>query len=99
MLSSPVLISDAVFLELVEALNQYEEEEEEGGHDVIEGKQESGKDELPVTRKRKQLSMDSKSLYLLPSSLSLWSTMMLPQFCISCPLCLFCEHQVASMAK
>ncbi|KAJ6660559.1 hypothetical protein lerEdw1_017556, partial [Lerista edwardsae] len=58
MLSNPVLISDAVFLELVEALNQYEEEEEEGGHDVTEGKQESGKDELPVTRKRKRPSMD-----------------------------------------
>ncbi|XP_053118117.1 histone-lysine N-methyltransferase EZH1 isoform X1 [Hemicordylus capensis] len=57
MLSGSVLISDAVFLELVEALNQYSEEEEEG-HDAAEGKQEAGKGELPVTRKRKRLSME-----------------------------------------
>ncbi|XP_054849275.1 histone-lysine N-methyltransferase EZH1 isoform X1 [Eublepharis macularius] len=58
MLSSSVLISDAVFLELVDALNQYSEEEEEG-HDAVEGKLETGKDELPVTRKRKRLSIES----------------------------------------
>ncbi|XP_077172053.1 histone-lysine N-methyltransferase EZH1 isoform X2 [Paroedura picta] len=58
MLSSSVLISDAVFLELVEALNQYEEEEEEG-LDAAEGKMDAGKDELPVTRKRKRLSLES----------------------------------------
>ncbi|XP_044303258.1 histone-lysine N-methyltransferase EZH1 isoform X1 [Varanus komodoensis] len=58
MLSGSVLISDAVFLELVDALNQYSEEEEEG-HDTAEGKQEVGKDELPLTRKRKRLSVDS----------------------------------------
>ncbi|XP_061444148.1 histone-lysine N-methyltransferase EZH1 isoform X4 [Rhineura floridana] len=58
MLSSSILISDAVFLELVDALNQYSEEEEEG-HDAAEGKQEAVKDELPVTRKRKWLSMES----------------------------------------
>ncbi|XP_062988550.1 histone-lysine N-methyltransferase EZH1 isoform X1 [Elgaria multicarinata webbii] len=58
MLSSSILISDAVFLELVDALNQYSEEEEEG-HDASEGKQEVGKDELPVTRKRKRLSVES----------------------------------------
>ncbi|CAI5789758.1 histone-lysine N-methyltransferase EZH1 isoform X1 [Podarcis lilfordi] len=57
MLSTSVLISDAVFLELVDALNQYSEEEEEG-HDAAEGKQEVAKDELPVTRKRKWLSME-----------------------------------------
>ncbi|KAH0626998.1 hypothetical protein JD844_002349 [Phrynosoma platyrhinos] len=58
MLSGSVLISDAVFLELVEALNQYSEEEEEG-HDGIEGKLEVGKDDLPITRKRKRLSVES----------------------------------------
>ncbi|KAL8175846.1 UNVERIFIED_CONTAM: Histone-lysine N-methyltransferase ezh1, partial [Gekko kuhli] len=58
MLSTSVLISDAVFLELVDALNQYSEEEEEG-HDAAEGKLEAGKDELPVTRKRKRLSVES----------------------------------------
>ena len=63
MLSGSVLISDAVFLELVDALNQYSEEEEEG-HESAEGKQEAGKDELPVTRKRKRLSMESKWLSL-----------------------------------
>ncbi|XP_015282077.1 PREDICTED: histone-lysine N-methyltransferase EZH1 [Gekko japonicus] len=58
MLSTSVLISDAVFLELVDALNQYSEEEEEG-HDAAEGKLEAGKEELPVTRKRKRLSVES----------------------------------------
>ncbi|XP_060138253.1 histone-lysine N-methyltransferase EZH1 isoform X1 [Zootoca vivipara] len=57
MLSTSVLISDAVFLELVDALNQYSEEEEES-HEAAEGKQEAAKDELPVTRKRKWLSVE-----------------------------------------
>uniref|UniRef100_A0A670K2U0 [histone H3]-lysine(27) N-trimethyltransferase n=1 Tax=Podarcis muralis TaxID=64176 RepID=A0A670K2U0_PODMU len=60
MLSTSVLISDAVFLELVDALNQYSEEEEEG-HDAAEGKQEAAKDELPVTRKRKWLSVEGNN--------------------------------------
>lgn len=77
MLSSPVLISDAVFLELVEALNQYEEEEEEG-LDINEGKQESEKDELPVTRKRKRLSMDGKSFIYFIVLFSV-ATTMVPQ--------------------
>uniref|UniRef100_A0A8V5GYQ8 [histone H3]-lysine(27) N-trimethyltransferase n=1 Tax=Melopsittacus undulatus TaxID=13146 RepID=A0A8V5GYQ8_MELUD len=50
-----VLISDAVFLELVNALNQYSDEEEEG-HNDSEVKQEDGKEELPVTRKRKRIA-------------------------------------------
>ncbi|XP_060111917.1 histone-lysine N-methyltransferase EZH1 [Heteronotia binoei] len=58
MLSSSVLISDAVFLELVDALNQYSEEEDEG-HEAAEGKLEAGKEELPITRKRKRLSVES----------------------------------------
>uniref|UniRef100_A0A803WED7 [histone H3]-lysine(27) N-trimethyltransferase n=1 Tax=Ficedula albicollis TaxID=59894 RepID=A0A803WED7_FICAL len=52
-ISGSVLISDAVFLELVNALNQYSDEEEEG-HNDSEVKQEDGKEELPVTRKRKR---------------------------------------------
>ncbi|XP_028557820.2 histone-lysine N-methyltransferase EZH1 isoform X1 [Podarcis muralis] len=60
MLSTSVLISDAVFLELVDALNQYSEEEEEG-HDAAEGKREAAKDELPVTRKRKWLSVEGNN--------------------------------------
>ncbi|KGL85803.1 Histone-lysine N-methyltransferase EZH1, partial [Charadrius vociferus] len=52
-----VLISDAVFLELVNALNQYSDEEEEG-HNDSEVKQEDGKEELPVTRKRKRIAVD-----------------------------------------
>ncbi|KFO52646.1 Histone-lysine N-methyltransferase EZH1, partial [Corvus brachyrhynchos] len=52
-----VLISDAVFLELVNALNQYSDEEEEG-HNDSEVKQEDGKEELPVTRKRKRIAVE-----------------------------------------
>ncbi|XP_059725150.1 histone-lysine N-methyltransferase EZH1 [Haemorhous mexicanus] len=57
MISGSVLISDAVFLELVNALNQYSDEEEEG-HNDSEGKQEDGKEELPVTRKRKRIAVE-----------------------------------------
>ncbi|KFQ67473.1 Histone-lysine N-methyltransferase EZH1, partial [Phaethon lepturus] len=52
-----VLISDAVFLELVNALNQYSDEEEEG-HNDSEVKPEDGKEELPVTRKRKRIAVE-----------------------------------------
>ncbi|KFP79442.1 Histone-lysine N-methyltransferase EZH1, partial [Acanthisitta chloris] len=52
-----VLISDAVFLELVNALNQYSDEEEEG-HNDSEVKQEDGKEELPVIRKRKRIAVE-----------------------------------------
>ncbi|KGL73518.1 Histone-lysine N-methyltransferase EZH1, partial [Tinamus guttatus] len=52
-----VLISDAVFLELVNALNQYSDEEEEG-HNDSDVKQEDGKEELPVTRKRKRIAVE-----------------------------------------
>ncbi|XP_039183597.1 histone-lysine N-methyltransferase EZH1 isoform X3 [Crotalus tigris] len=58
LLPGSVLISDAVFLELVDALNQYSEEEDEG-HDTVEGKLEALKEDLPVTRKRKRLTMES----------------------------------------
>ncbi|XP_058037202.1 histone-lysine N-methyltransferase EZH1 isoform X6 [Ahaetulla prasina] len=58
LLPGSVLISDAVFLELVDALNQYSEEEDEG-HDIVEGKQEPLKEDLPVTRKRKRLTLES----------------------------------------
>ncbi|XP_054373389.1 histone-lysine N-methyltransferase EZH1 [Molothrus aeneus] len=57
MISGSVLISDAVFLELVNALNQYSDEEEEG-HNDSEAKQEDGKEELPVTRKRKRIAVE-----------------------------------------
>ncbi|XP_023798417.1 histone-lysine N-methyltransferase EZH1 [Cyanistes caeruleus] len=57
MISGSVLISDAVFLELVNALNQYSDEEEEG-HNDSEVKQEDGKEELPVTRKRKRTAVE-----------------------------------------
>lgn len=57
MISGSVLISDAVFLELVNALNQYSDEEEEG-HNDSEVKQEDGKEELPVTRKRKRIAAE-----------------------------------------
>uniref|UniRef100_A0A8C9FKB6 [histone H3]-lysine(27) N-trimethyltransferase n=1 Tax=Pavo cristatus TaxID=9049 RepID=A0A8C9FKB6_PAVCR len=57
MISGSVLISDAVFLELVNALNQYSDEEEEG-HNDSEVKQEDGKEELPVTRKRKRVAAE-----------------------------------------
>ncbi|XP_070584881.1 histone-lysine N-methyltransferase EZH1 isoform X2 [Erythrolamprus reginae] len=60
LLPGSVLISDAVFLELVDALNQYSEEEDEG-HDIVEGKQEALKEDLPVTRKRKRLTMETLS--------------------------------------
>ncbi|XP_005429635.1 histone-lysine N-methyltransferase EZH1 [Geospiza fortis] len=57
MISGSVLISDAVFLELVNALNQYSDEEEEG-HNDSEVKQEDGKEDLPVTRKRKRIAVE-----------------------------------------
>ncbi|NXT34361.1 EZH1 methyltransferase, partial [Pelecanoides urinatrix] len=57
MIPGSVLISDAVFLELVNALNQYSDEEEEG-HNDSEVKQEDGKEELPVTRKRKRIAVE-----------------------------------------
>ncbi|NXW53858.1 EZH1 methyltransferase, partial [Eurystomus gularis] len=57
MISGSVLISDAVFMELVNALNQYSDEEEEG-HNDSEVKQEDGKEELPVTRKRKRIAVE-----------------------------------------
>lgn len=59
MISGSVLISDAVFLELVNALNQYSDEEDEG-HNDSEGKQEDGKEELPVTRKRKRITVEGR---------------------------------------
>ncbi|XP_027726169.1 histone-lysine N-methyltransferase EZH1 isoform X1 [Vombatus ursinus] len=59
MIPGSVLISDAVFLELVDALNQYSDEEEEGhNNDSSEGKQEDSKEELPVLRKRKRLTIE-----------------------------------------
>ncbi|XP_038609849.1 histone-lysine N-methyltransferase EZH1 isoform X1 [Tachyglossus aculeatus] len=64
MIPGSVLISDAVFLELVDALNQHsdqeeeEEEEEGGGAEATAGKEEDGKVELPITRKRKRLAME-----------------------------------------
>ncbi|XP_074079940.1 histone-lysine N-methyltransferase EZH1 isoform X1 [Macrotis lagotis] len=59
MIPGSVLISDAVFLELVDALNQYSDEEEEGhNNDPSEGKQDDNKEELPVLRKRKRLTIE-----------------------------------------
>lgn len=58
MIPGSVLISDAVFLELVDALNQYSDEEEEGHNDTSDGKQEDSKEDLPITRKRKRHSME-----------------------------------------
>ncbi|KAL6089939.1 hypothetical protein STEG23_008482 [Scotinomys teguina] len=58
MIPGSVLISDAVFLELVDALNQYSDDEEEGHNDASDGKQDDGKEDLPVTRKRKRLTME-----------------------------------------
>ncbi|XP_032135479.1 histone-lysine N-methyltransferase EZH1 isoform X5 [Cebus imitator] len=58
MIPGSVLISDAVFLELVDALNQYSDEEEEGHNDTSDGKQDDSKEDLPVTRKRKRHAME-----------------------------------------
>ncbi|XP_019603168.2 histone-lysine N-methyltransferase EZH1 [Rhinolophus sinicus] len=58
MIPGSVLISDAVFLELVDALNQYSDEEEEGHNDTADGKQDDSKDDLPVTRKRKRHAIE-----------------------------------------
>lgn len=58
MIPGSVLISDAVFLELVDALNQYSDDEEEGHNDASDGKPEDSKEDLPVTRKRKRLAME-----------------------------------------
>ncbi|KAM8818979.1 histone-lysine N-methyltransferase EZH1 isoform 2-T4 [Rhynchonycteris naso] len=59
MIPGSVLISDAVFLELVDALNQYSDEEEEGHNDnTSDGKQDDSKEDLPVTRKRKRHAIE-----------------------------------------
>lgn len=58
MIPGSVLISDAVFLELVDALNQYSDEEEEGHKDTSDGKQDDSKEDLPVTRKRKRHAIE-----------------------------------------
>lgn len=58
MIPGSVLISDAVFLELVDALNQYSDEEEEGHNDTSDGKQDDNKEALPVTRKRKRHTLE-----------------------------------------
>lgn len=67
MIPGSVLISDAVFLELVDALNQYSDEEEEGHNDTSDGKQDDSKEDLPVTRKRKRHAMEGKQhCFLVP---------------------------------
>ena len=67
MIPGSVLISDAVFLELVDALNQYSDEEEEGHNDTSDGKQDDSKEDLPVTRKRKRHAIEGKQLrFLIP---------------------------------
>ncbi|XP_051014633.1 histone-lysine N-methyltransferase EZH1 isoform X2 [Acomys russatus] len=58
MIPGSVLISDAVFLELVDALNQHSDDEEDGHNDTSDGKQDDSKEDLPVTRKRKRLAME-----------------------------------------
>lgn len=58
MIPGSVLISDAVFLELVDALNQYSDEEEDGHNDPSDGKQDDSKEDLPVTRKRKRHAIE-----------------------------------------
>ncbi|XP_058140275.1 histone-lysine N-methyltransferase EZH1 isoform X2 [Dasypus novemcinctus] len=58
MIPGSVLISDAVFLELVDALNQYSDEEDEGHNDISDGKQDDSKEDLPVTRKRKRHTIE-----------------------------------------
>lgn len=58
MIPGSVLISDAVFLELVDALNQYSDEEEEGHNDASDGKQDDSKEDMPVTRKRKRHAIE-----------------------------------------
>ncbi|MEJ1285435.1 hypothetical protein NN561_016429 [Cricetulus griseus] len=63
MIPGSVLISDAVFLELVDALNQYSDDEEEGHNDTSDGKQDDSKDDLPVTRKRKRHAMEAPVLW------------------------------------
>lgn len=55
-----MLISDAVFLELVDALNQYSDEEEDGHNDNSDGKQDDSKEDLPVTRKRKRHAIEGE---------------------------------------
>ncbi|KAL1779156.1 histone-lysine N-methyltransferase EZH1 isoform X1 [Sigmodon hispidus] len=58
MIPGSVLISDAVFLELVDALNQHSDDEEEGHNDSSDGKHDDSKEDLPVTRKRKRHAME-----------------------------------------
>ncbi|XP_004633849.1 histone-lysine N-methyltransferase EZH1 [Octodon degus] len=58
MIPGSVLISDAVFLELVDALNQHSDEEEEGHNDAGDGKQGDGQEDLPMTRKRKRHAVE-----------------------------------------
>ena len=67
MIPGSVLISDAVFLELVDALNQYSDEDEEGHNDTSDGKQDDSKEDLPVTRKRKRHTIEgAERNFLIP---------------------------------
>ncbi|EHB07404.1 Histone-lysine N-methyltransferase EZH1 [Heterocephalus glaber] len=59
MIPGSVLISDAVFLELVDSLNRNSVEEEEGHNDAVNGKQGDGQEDLPVTRKRKRHAVEA----------------------------------------
>ncbi|XP_055475710.1 histone-lysine N-methyltransferase EZH1 [Psammomys obesus] len=58
MIPGSVLISDAVFLELVDALNQYSDDEEDGHNDTSDGKQDDNKEDMPMTRKRKRHAIE-----------------------------------------
>ncbi|XP_078501488.1 histone-lysine N-methyltransferase EZH1 [Lissotriton helveticus] len=52
------LLDDAIFLELVDALKQYSDEEEEVRTDSADSKEEEVKEEGPVTRKRKRIAAE-----------------------------------------
>ncbi|XP_069490519.1 histone-lysine N-methyltransferase EZH1 isoform X2 [Ambystoma mexicanum] len=52
------LLDDAVFLELVDALMQYSDDEEDMRTDSADHKEEEVKDEGPVTRKRKRIAIE-----------------------------------------
>ncbi|XP_069093824.1 histone-lysine N-methyltransferase EZH1 isoform X2 [Pleurodeles waltl] len=56
------LLDDSIFLELVDALKQYSDEEEDVRIDSADSKEEEVKEEGPITRKRKRIAAEAGAL-------------------------------------
>nr|XP_033774203.1 histone-lysine N-methyltransferase EZH1 isoform X2 [Geotrypetes seraphini] len=58
------LLDDATFVELVDSLNQYSDEEQDDHHDSKESREEEVK-EGPVTRKRKRIAVEAVDTHII----------------------------------